>query len=242
MDHFLDAIVAQEARGAALAGFLGAVALKRIAFAAHHFRHWLVVVGHVVSVLAIFGVGTDIVIHDIRCVGRLGFAGSIGVHDQRYFGDFTIHRQQYRRRLGFWRCDVRNRRGRNRGIAKLGFAIGQFAEFGLAARRDRGRARPFATPAATTALRYAGWLGGNRLGWGCDIRLVVLGVLGLGLGAGFLGLHRQQPLPVSDRDLVIVRVDFAKGEEPVPAAAIFHKGGLQRRLHPHHFGEVDVAL
>ena len=51
----------------------------------------------------------------------------------------------------------------------------------------------------------------------------------------------EQRLPVGDRDLVIVGVDFGKGEEAVAVAAVFDEGGLQRRLHARHFGEIDVA-
>ena len=67
-------------------------------------------------------------------------------------------------------------------------------------------------------------------------------ILGFLLGAGLLGLHGDQPLPVGDRDLVIVGMDFAKGEETVAAAAILDESRLEGGLHPHHFGEIDVAL
>ena len=68
---------------------------------------------------------------------------------------------------------------------------------------------------------------------------VLVRLLGL---AGFLGLHLQQALPVGDRDLVVVGMDLAEGEEAVAVAAVFHEGGLEARLYPHHLGEVDVAL
>nr|WP_309143609.1 hypothetical protein [Bradyrhizobium sp. CCGB01] len=61
--------------------------------------------------------------------------------------------------------------------------------------------------------------------------------LGLAMGL-FLGL--DQCLPVGDRDLVVVGMDFAEGKEAVAVAAIFDKGGLERRLHPGDFGEVDI--
>ena len=48
--------------------------------------------------------------------------------------------------------------------------------------------------------------------------------LGLAMGA-FIGL--DQRLPVSDRDLVVIGMDFAEGQEAVPVAAIFDEGGLQ---------------
>src|ERR1700761_1259883 len=62
--------------------------------------------------------------------------------------------------------------------------------------------------------------------------------LGLAMGA-LIGL--DQRLPVGDRDLIIVGMDFAEGEEAVPVAAIFDEGGLQRRLYARDLGEVDVA-
>lgn len=36
-------------------------------------------------------------------------------------------------------------------------------------------------------------------------------------------------------------MDLGKGQEPVPVAAVFDKGRLERRLHPGHFGKVDVS-
>ncbi len=48
--------------------------------------------------------------------------------------------------------------------------------------------------------------------------------LGLAMGA-FVGL--DQCLTVGDRNLIIVGMDFAEGEEAVTVAAIFDEGGLQ---------------
>jgi len=62
--------------------------------------------------------------------------------------------------------------------------------------------------------------------------------LGLAMGA-FIGL--DQRLPVGDRDLVIVGMDFAEGQEAVAVAAIFDEGRLQRRLYARDLGEVDIA-
>jgi len=61
---------------------------------------------------------------------------------------------------------------------------------------------------------------------------------GLAMGAlvGF-----DQRLPVGDRDLVTVRMDFAEGQQAVPIAAIFDEGGLQRWLYARDLGEVDIA-
>nr|WP_315986389.1 hypothetical protein [Bradyrhizobium sp. Bra78] len=66
----------------------------------------------------------------------------------------------------------------------------------------------------------------------------VLGLfLGLAMGL-FFGL--DQRLPVGNRDLVVVGVDFAEGEEAVAVAAIFDESGLERGFDPGDLGEVDV--
>ncbi|WP_346348028.1 hypothetical protein [Bradyrhizobium sp. 139] len=61
----------------------------------------------------------------------------------------------------------------------------------------------------------------------------------LGLAMSLL-LGLDQRLPVGDRDLVVVGMDFAEGEKAVAVAAIFDEGGLERRLHPGDLGEVDI--
>jgi hypothetical protein len=61
---------------------------------------------------------------------------------------------------------------------------------------------------------------------------------GLAVGA-FVRL--DQRLTVGDRDLIIVGVDFAEGEEAVAVAAIFDEGRLQGRLNARDLGEVDIA-
>jgi hypothetical protein len=61
--------------------------------------------------------------------------------------------------------------------------------------------------------------------------------LGLAMGL-FFGL--DQRLPVGDRDLVVVGMDFAEGEEAVTVAAIFDERGLKRGFDPGDLGEVDI--
>jgi hypothetical protein len=63
-------------------------------------------------------------------------------------------------------------------------------------------------------------------------------LLGLAMGA-FVRL--DQRLAIGDRNLVIVRMDFAEGQEAVAVAAIFNEGRLQRRFYPRNLGEIDVA-
>ncbi|GBD42403.1 hypothetical protein HRbin39_01794 [bacterium HR39] len=71
---------------------------------------------------------------------------------------------------------------------------------------------------------------------------VLLG-LALGVGAGLeLPLQPLQLLPVGLRDLVVVGMDLAEGQEAVPIAAVVDEGGLQRRFDPDDLGEIDVTL
>ncbi|WP_433994339.1 hypothetical protein [Bradyrhizobium lablabi] len=62
--------------------------------------------------------------------------------------------------------------------------------------------------------------------------------LGFAMGA-FVGL--DQRLTVGDRDLVVVGMDFAEGQEAVAVAAIFDESRLQRWLYARDLGEVDIA-
>jgi hypothetical protein len=50
------------------------------------------------------------------------------------------------------------------------------------------------------------------------------------LGLAMSALPPDQRLSVGDRDLIIVGMDFAKGQESVAVAAIFDEGRLQRGL------------
>nr|WP_312016249.1 hypothetical protein [Bradyrhizobium liaoningense] len=69
------------------------------------------------------------------------------------------------------------------------------------------------------------------------VRAVLALFLGLAMGL-LLGL--DQRLPVGDRDLIIVGMDFAEGEEAVAVAAIFDESGLKRGFDPGDLGEVDI--
>jgi hypothetical protein len=62
--------------------------------------------------------------------------------------------------------------------------------------------------------------------------------LGFAMGA-FVRL--DQRLPIGDRNLIIIGVDFTEGQEAVTVAAILDEGRLQGRLHARDLGEVDVA-
>ena len=66
--------------------------------------------------------------------------------------------------------------------------------------------------------------------------------IGLALGTCFfLDLLVDERLPVRERYLVVVGMDFAEGEEAVAVAAILDERRLQGRLYPRDLGEVDVA-
>ena len=55
------------------------------------------------------------------------------------------------------------------------------------------------------------------------------------------GLFVEQGLTVGDRDLVVVGVNFSKGEEAVSVAAVIDEGRLKRRLHARDLGEINIA-
>ncbi len=72
--------------------------------------------------------------------------------------------------------------------------------------------------------------------------IVVLGgAQALFLG-GVLGLFAEQRFAIFLRDLVIVGVDFAEGQEAVAIAAIIDERRLKRRFDPGDLGEIDIAL
>jgi hypothetical protein len=113
--------------------------------------------------------------------------------------------------------------GARPAIDRLGRGIGAGVEA-----FDDVAADPFAMTAAAgiTVTRAA-----------AAVRAVLALFLGLAMGL-FLGLNQR--LPVGNRDLVVVGMDFAEGEEAVAVAAIFDEGGLERGFDPSDLGEVDI--
>ena len=63
-------------------------------------------------------------------------------------------------------------------------------------------------------------------------------LLGVAMRALFLG---DQRLPVRDRDLIIIGMNFRERQEPMAVAAVVDEGGLERRLYPRDLGEIDIA-
>ena len=51
----------------------------------------------------------------------------------------------------------------------------------------------------------------------------------------------DQRLTVGDGNLIVVRMNFAKGKEAMAVSAILDKGGLQRRLYAGDLCEIDVS-
>jgi hypothetical protein len=114
---------------------------------------------------------------------------------------------------------VRSALGQGLAMDRLGCGIGAF---------DDVAADAFAlTTAAGIAVARAAAAVGTVL------------ALFLGLAMGLL-LGFDQRLPVGNRDLVVIGMNFAEGEEAVAVAAIFDEGGLERGFDPCDLGEVDV--
>ncbi len=62
----------------------------------------------------------------------------------------------------------------------------------------------------------------------------------LGLAMGAL-VSLDQGLTIGDRNLIIVRVNFAEGEKAMTVAAVLDEGGLERWFYARDLGEVDIA-
>jgi hypothetical protein len=74
------------------------------------------------------------------------------------------------------------------------------------------------------------------------VLVVFLGGAQRGLFLSVRALFGEQGLAVGLRDLVVVGMDLAEGEEPVPVAAEVDESRLQRGFYTGNLGEIDVAL
>ena len=74
------------------------------------------------------------------------------------------------------------------------------------------------------------------------VLVVFFGSAQRGLFLGVRALFGKQRFAVGVRDLVVVGMDLAEGEEPVPVAAEVDESRLQRRFYTCYLGEIDVAL
>ena len=59
---------------------------------------------------------------------------------------------------------------------------------------------------------------------------------------GMLGFLFEERVAIGFRDLVIIGMDFAEGEESVPVAAIVDERRLQRRFYSGDLGEIDIPF
>ena len=76
-----------------------------------------------------------------------------------------------------------------------------------------------------------------------DIAVDIFQVLARSAGLAFkLFLLVEQRLTVVHRDLIIVRMDFAEGQEAVAVTAEIDEGRLQGRFHPRDFRKIDIAF
>ncbi len=55
------------------------------------------------------------------------------------------------------------------------------------------------------------------------------------------GFRLQKRLPVGQRNLVIVGVNFGKGQKSMAVAAVIHEGCLERRFDARHLCQIDIA-
>ena len=121
------------------------------------------------------------------------------------------------------------RRAAGRRVRLAGGRLGRIGSVGSVRRRGRGIASgrtlvlvPGPVPGATFV----------RSGRGVVVRLV---------GADGLLLLVER-LPILDRDLVVVGVDLVEGKKTVAIAAIVDERRLERGLHAHYLGEIDISL
>ena len=56
------------------------------------------------------------------------------------------------------------------------------------------------------------------------------------------GFLAQQRVAISLRDLIVIGVDLAEGQEAVAIAAIIDESRLKRRFYPGDLGEIDIAF
>ncbi|WP_283809854.1 hypothetical protein [Bradyrhizobium sp. MOS003] len=123
------------------------------------------------------------------------------------------------------------------GVQMLAFVRRAFGEQGLALDRLGRRGIGAFNDVAADAFAMTASAGVAVARAAAAVGAVLALFLGLAMGL-FLGL--DQRLPVCDRDLIIVWMDFAEGEEAVAVAAIFDEGGLERGFDPCDLGEVDI--
>ena len=176
--------------------------------------------------------------------GRLGTLGGLAARQGglRQIGGFVAAGQDRRRRVAEAALEQRvgdadrrivGRGGVERGRVEGGLTGGERGVVRLAGRRC-------ADVLGRHGLGRPGLLGGGAVATAARAA-AGLALLALPVLLGLAGLVLEQGLTVRERDLVVVRVDLAEGEEAVAVAAVLDEGGLERGLHAGHLGEVDIA-
>jgi hypothetical protein len=67
-------------------------------------------------------------------------------------------------------------------------------------------------------------------------------IVGFHIGSTLVVLFlRDQRLPVGNRNLIVVRVDFRKRQEAMAIAAVVDESRLQGRFNARDFGEIDIT-
>ncbi len=171
----------------------------------------------------------------------LGVAGQglSGGHGLRV-GAGRLARSRLRRGLGAGDRGNVDVEGRRRALlagggAAAGFGTGRGGRLALGRQRRDGQG----------AGRVGGLGdGGRRLlaGLVAPRAAALMGVVVVVIPLGEATLLGQEGLAVGDRDLPVVGMDLAEGEEPVAVAAELDEAGLERGFYPRDLGEVDVAL
>jgi hypothetical protein len=109
-------------------------------------------------------------------------------------------------------------------LAAAGYGIGRFRSFGGSGCLVAAVAALAATPAPAVAA--------------AALAVLVLVFVLFGLRS----FGSKQRLPVGDRYLVVVGMDFAEGKEAVTVPAIFDEGSLERRFYAGDPREIDVSF
>ena len=163
-----------------------------------------------------------------------GFDRRVSVLARRTFGGLMLLR--LRRKFGLGRLLLTSVVGRLGGLVLRRFPKPGIGSWTLC-RLDRGFCRGDRLALHDIAVPMSFGTAVTMATAASSCAIIGFGV-GVTLVAFFLG---DQRLPVGDRDLVVVRMNFGESEKAVAIAAVIHKGGLQRWLNARNLGEIDVT-
>src|SRR5262249_52848310 len=206
---------------------LGRVLVRRVLLAGSSMLGVFGMLGTIVRFVACLGRLDRFVI--VRMGGRFAF-GLVGVGRLRrrvlLLDGFAGDERRFTALVGRVLVMMPGRRFVLVGVVssrRIGGRVGRRGGFGRVL-GDRRAAHGIAAASGAAFAAAPGAAGGPRLG--------------LALRPLFLG---DQRLPVGDRNLVVIGMDFAEGKEAVAVAAVLDERRLQRRLDPGYLGEIDVA-